>query len=144
MSLMAGEEKRARSDFVGSLRRNATRAEVQELLGKPEDVGRGAKGFEILAYRDNKLQLTFKRGCLFLVAFYFESSGARTQWPRLFPIPAEFSGIITEEELMSWSRARGYSCEKFGSTLRIDDEVSLFVENGMLSSIQILDNELTP
>ncbi|ODT73622.1 hypothetical protein ABS71_06870 [bacterium SCN 62-11] len=143
MSLKAGENKRARSNFVGSLRRGATLEEVTELLGQPEDVGQGARGFKILAYRERKLQLTFRRGCLFLVAFYFEPTASRTKWPLVFPVPDEFSGSATEEELESWPSQRGYAWQKIGNLMRVDDEVSLVFEDGKLSSIQILDNLTT-
>ncbi len=138
---MATDQNGARSNFVGSLRRGATPGEITKLLGQPEDVGKGGKGFKILAYRDKKLQFTFRKGSLFLVAFYFEPTGLRTEWPQSFSVPAGFTGTTTEEELISWSNERGYAWKKAENILRVDDEVSLVVENGTLSSIQILDNE---
>lgn len=91
MSLVFANRGGPRSNFVGSLDPHATVSQVIELLGAPEDTGKGLRGFKILAYLNGQLQITFWRGSLNLVAFYFSPNDSAIRWPEVFTIPSSLT-----------------------------------------------------
>lgn len=131
-----------RASFVGCIPRGGvSESVVIELLGEPEDVGRGGKKFRILAYCGKRLQVTFCEGRLWSIGFYFQQTKQRHSWPEGVNLSAELSGATREVDLLSWLEANGHHWRKMDLVSNVnyitEPYVAFVVADGYLESIQI-------
>ena len=80
-----------RSGVLGGLAVGQHRPEIRQGLGEPEDLGRGMGKFVIESYAQRRLQLTFHRGRLILIAVYFrqESVDPSDRIQLVWDLPSE-------------------------------------------------------
>ena len=137
MKDFAGESERLEislADFVrtgvlGGLAVGQHRSEIRQVLGDPEELGRGMGKSVVESYAQRRLQLSFHRGRLILIAVYFRhehmDSGDRIQL--VWDLPSE--GMTNEAALLEWLENADIPFRPGGS-LPSDDWSSWVVEGG--------------
>ncbi len=133
-----------RSGELAGLRVGQHRSEIRQVLGEPEELGRGMGKTVIESYAGRRLQLSFHRGRLMLIAVYFrqELADPDDRIQLVWDLPSEETK--NEAALLEWLKSAGIpfrsgadSSSDDWSSWVVEGEATVLFEQGRLDSIQV-------